>query len=142
MSDLTPKQEKFAQCVADGMSQADAYREAFDVSPSTKPTTVQVNASKLMSDTNVSLRVDELRKQLSDISVWSRADSVTVLAKIARDETSSRMEQIASVKELNSMHGFNKTTLDHTSSDGSMKPTSIELIGVIADEQSTATDTE
>ena len=142
MSDLTPKQEKFAQCVADGLSQADAYRKAFDVSPSTKPTTVQVNASKLMSDTNVSLRVDELRKQLSDISVWSRADSVTVLAKIARDDTSSRMEQIASVKELNSMHGFNKTTLDHTSSDGSMKPTSIELIGVIADEQGTATDTE
>ena len=26
---LTPKQEKFAQCVADGMTQADAYRTAF-----------------------------------------------------------------------------------------------------------------
>ena len=40
-------------------------------------------------------------------------------------------------------HGMiEKTATDITSSDGSMKPTSIELIGVIADEQSTATDTE
>ena len=82
--ELTPKQEKFAQCVADGMSQADAYRTAFDVKPTTKASSVQVNASKLMSDANVSLRVDELRKQLSDISVWDRADSVEVLATIAR----------------------------------------------------------
>jgi len=33
---LTPKQEKFAQCVADGMTQADAYRVAYDCAPKHK----------------------------------------------------------------------------------------------------------
>lgn len=126
--ELTPKQEKFAQYIADGMSQADAYRTAYDVSASTKASTVQVNASKLMSDTNISLRVEELRKQLSDISVWSRADSVEVLSTIARGAESTNMERISSVKELNAMHGFNKTTLDHTSSDGTFMPTLVERV--------------
>ena len=126
--ELTPKQEKFAQYIADGMSQADAYRTAYDVSASTKASTVQVNASKLMSDTNISLRVEELRKQLSDISVWDRADSVEVLAQIARGIESTNMERISSVKELNAMHGFNKTTLDHTSSDGTFMPTLVERV--------------
>ena len=28
---LTPKQEKFCQCIIKGMNQTDAYREAFDI---------------------------------------------------------------------------------------------------------------
>lgn len=126
--ELTPKQEKFAQCVADGMSQADAYRTAFDVKPTTKPESVQQSASRLMADPKVSSRVDQLHKQLSDISVWDRADSVEVLASIARGIESTNMERISSVKELNAMHGFNKTTLDHTSSDGTFMPTLVERV--------------
>jgi len=38
MSALTPKQEKFAQCVAEGMSQADAYRSSYNCKPTTKST--------------------------------------------------------------------------------------------------------
>ena len=30
---LTPKQEKFCQCIIKGMSQTDAYREALEISP-------------------------------------------------------------------------------------------------------------
>ena len=30
---LTPKQAHFARCVAGGMTQADAYREAYDPKP-------------------------------------------------------------------------------------------------------------
>ena len=73
---LTPKKEKFAQCVADGMSQADAYRTAFDVSPTTKPETVYKRASELMSNGEVSGRVAELREQLSAKALWTRQDSV------------------------------------------------------------------
>lgn len=58
---ITPQQEKFAQCVASGMSQSDAYREAYDVKPTTKTNSVNVNASKLMADANIALRVEELR---------------------------------------------------------------------------------
>jgi phage terminase small subunit len=58
---LTPQQEKFAQSVASGMSQSDAYRAAYKVKPTTKPNVINVSASKLMADPNISLRVEELR---------------------------------------------------------------------------------
>lgn len=57
---LTPKREAFAQAVASGMSQADAYRSAFDAARM-KPETIQSAASRLMADSKVSARVDEIR---------------------------------------------------------------------------------
>jgi len=120
---LTPKQEKFAQCVADGMSQADAYRTAYDCAPSTKAESIQVNACKLMADANVSQRVAELREMLTEKALWSREDSVNVLKSIANDEMNAKpAERVSAVKELNAMHGWNKQVIDHTSSDGTMSP--------------------
>lgn len=60
MRKLTGKQEKFAQGVAEGLSQADAYRAAYDADKM-KAASVQVNASKLMTNAKVSLRVNELK---------------------------------------------------------------------------------
>jgi phage terminase small subunit len=60
MAGLTPKREKFAQGVASGMSQADAYRSAFNVDKSTAKS-VQELASRLMADVKVRSRVAELR---------------------------------------------------------------------------------
>lgn len=61
---LTPKQEKFCQLIVEGKSQAEAYRQAFDVKKS-KPETVWENASRLMADSKVSARIDELRAEVT-----------------------------------------------------------------------------
>ena len=120
---LTPKQEKFAQCVADGMSQADAYRTAYDCKPTTKPESIQDSAYKVMANPEVYQRVEELRAQLAEKSLWSRADSVNILAEIAQDLGNKAGERVSAIKELNAMHGWNnKQIIDHTSSDGSMSP--------------------
>ena len=103
---LTPKQEKFAQCVADGMTQADAYRTAFDVNPTTKNKTCWDNASKLMTDTEVLQRVAELKQQLSEKALWTRQDSVQALISVLSNPESQK-DVIAAVKELNAMHGYN-----------------------------------
>ena len=103
---LTPKQEKFAQCVADGMTQADAYRTAFDVRPTTKPESVIRSASELMSDPNISSRVAELRQQLSEKALWTRQNSVQALISVLSNPESQK-DVIAAVKELNAMHGYN-----------------------------------
>ena len=58
MDKLTPKQERFAQLVAGGSSQADAYREAFNSKG--KDSTVHSEASRLSKDPKVSARVDAL----------------------------------------------------------------------------------
>lgn len=57
---LTPKREKFAQNIAKGMAQADAYRAAFDCSKS-KDKSIHEAASRLAADVKVSARVAELR---------------------------------------------------------------------------------
>lgn len=137
---LTPKQERFCQCIADGMSQADAYRNAFDVKPTTKPETVQESASRLMKDPKVSARVAFLREALAEKAIWTREDSARVLSEIAlgHDEQGKTSDRVAAVKELNAMHGFNaaiKTEL--TGSNGEplqAMPVLIELVAPSKDE--------
>jgi phage terminase small subunit len=63
MMALTPKQEKFAQCVASGMTQAEAYREAYDAQ-NMKDATIWSRASELMTDGKVTARVAELREPI------------------------------------------------------------------------------
>ena len=86
---LTPKQEKFALAVASGKTQSDAYREAFNVRPTTKDTSVNVNASKLMADTNIAQRVEELRKPIAAkamITLESHIERLKELAELAIKE--------------------------------------------------------
>jgi phage terminase small subunit len=125
---LTPKQEAFAKLVAEGLSQSDAYRSAYN--SKAKPETVQANASRLMADSRVSARVAELRQQLAEVSLWSRMDSVMVLSEIAKgnDSEAKPADRVNAVKALNQMHGWDKQVIDHTSSDGSMSPTRIEIV--------------
>lgn len=103
---LTPKQEKFAQEVASGKSQADAYRAAFNCAES-KPETVIKRASELMAKGDVSGRVEQLKAEVSAKGLWEREDSVRILAEIARDPEASRKDKTGAIKVLNDMHGFN-----------------------------------
>ncbi|WP_434513794.1 terminase small subunit [Dechloromonas sp. ARDL1] len=79
---LTPKQEKFAQEVASGKSQADAYRAAFDCARS-KPETIQSHASRLMADGKVSARVKELREMIVDRLAINNERILREIARLA-----------------------------------------------------------
>jgi phage terminase small subunit len=57
---LTSKQEKFAQGVASGMTQADAYRSAYNVGATTKVESIARKASDLMAEVHIRGRVTEL----------------------------------------------------------------------------------
>lgn len=107
---MTPKQEAFAQAIADGMNQADAYRRAYDVGDATKPETVWKRACELMADRKVAGRVEELKAQLSAKALWTREMSVKALVKAYRvaEQSSNSSGMTGAVKELNAMHGFNE----------------------------------
>jgi hypothetical protein len=112
---LTAKQEAFAQAVASGMTQADAYRSAYDCENSTDKSIVEM-ASTLMRDLNVSSRVKSLQDEIACAALWSRLDSVSTLADIAKGVEARPNEKVAAIKELNAMHGFNepaKVNLNH-----------------------------
>ena len=102
---LTLKQEKFVQAIADGMTQADAYRSAFDVKSSTKPETIYKRASELMANGEVAGRVTSLKAALASKALWTREMSVKALITAYREGKPS--DKISAVKELNAMHGFN-----------------------------------
>jgi phage terminase small subunit len=83
---LTPKQERFAQEIASGKSQSDAYRAAFNVSPSTKAETIHKRASELIQKGVIAGRVEELRKPIIEevgITLKSHLDDLKVLRNAA-----------------------------------------------------------
>lgn len=73
---LTAKQEAFAHWVAQGMSQADAYRSAY-MSAAMKPSTLWAEASRLAKHPKVSARIEELRQE---------AEKMRQVAAMGREE--------------------------------------------------------
>lgn len=137
---LTAKQEAFCQAVADGMTQADAYRAGYNAQ-NMKQDSVHVNASKLMADAKIAQRVAELKSKLAKKQLWTREMSVKALVrayKVAEDGGQSTA-MTAAVKELNAMHGYNAPSkVDLLSSDGSMSPPKrVEISFVNAASQAT-----
>ncbi len=89
---LTPKQERFARHIAlDEMSQADAYRSAYDVSNPRSPA-IYVESSNLVRHPNVALRIDELTRQAA-ASVGVTPEWALSKVKRAADELFESVEQ-------------------------------------------------
>ena len=86
---LTPKQAKFAANLAEGMSQAEAYRNAYDAENMANET-IHAHASRLAKRDKVAARVNALVEErmrlLETRGVSDRAKVVTLLRKFAEDE--------------------------------------------------------
>lgn len=105
---LTPKQDKFARCIADGMTQADAYRAAYNAEKM-KPDSVYHSACELMANPQITQRIQELRGKLEEKAIWTREMSVKALVqayKVAQVQNSAT-GMAGAIKELNAMHGYN-----------------------------------
>ena len=108
---LTKKQEAFAQFIADGFTQYEAYQKAYDAEQM-QTDSVYVAASRLINNAKVALRVTELRKDLQEQYLWTRSASVRrLMAVLENDPTNS--EVVNAIKELNSMHGWKKSEQEH-----------------------------
>lgn len=109
MSDnLTPKQEAFCLAYIETGNASEAYRRAYNAANS-KPNTINVKASQLLSDGKIAVRCDELKLQLAEKSLWTRENSVKALInayKVAEQQQQAP-GMTGAVKELNAMHGFN-----------------------------------
>ena len=80
---LTAKQQHFCRYVAAGMSQAEAYREAYDVTAEGKSASHREAASRLMSRADISTRVSALIAQRErSILASSLSDRERVLSKL------------------------------------------------------------
>ena len=106
---LTAKQEAFCQAIADGMTQADAYRTAYSAEKMADKT-IWEKASALMADGKVTARVAELKQALAEKQLWSREMSVKGLVAAYRvaSEGKNASGMTGAIKELNAMHGYNE----------------------------------
>jgi len=69
---LTPKQELFVQGIITGLSQRQAYRQAYPSAIKWRDKVVDNKASELLKNGEVLVRYRELLKQFSNMSLWAR----------------------------------------------------------------------
>ena len=90
---LTAKQEQFVKNIIDGMSQADAYRNAYDTSRMADKT-IHEKASRLMADGKVTARLQELRDLLATPTIMTAQERLELLTRIAKGEEPEKVAQI------------------------------------------------
>ena len=99
MKPLTPKQEKFAQCVASGMTQADAYRNAYNASKMNNESIIK-KASELMKESHISGRVGELSKPAIEKAKVTAERVIAEIARIAFFDVKELYNDDGTLKEI------------------------------------------
>lgn len=89
---LTANQEKFVQCIIEGMSQAEAYRTAYPKQKCSDKT-VYENASRLMNNSKIKARLTELRDKMASPSIMTAKERLELLSRMARGEESEKIVQ-------------------------------------------------
>ena len=78
MSNLTPKQEKFVQALISGMSQREAYKEAYNAA-NMKDATIDNKASLLFAKGEIRKRYEELVNENKQKALYTLEDSINDL---------------------------------------------------------------
>lgn len=79
---LTPKQEKFVQCIREGKTQYEAYITAYPISKNWKRNSIDCNASQLMNDTKILQRLRELGYKEEKKIEWTRRKALDTINKV------------------------------------------------------------
>lgn len=98
MTNLSPQREKFAQEVAKGKTQSDAYRIAYPKSLEWKDEAVWTAASKLMADGKVLVRVAELADVMAEIAELDGAEIIREIKRVAQSDIAGIMHEDGRVK--------------------------------------------
>ena len=95
--------ERYAQEIARGMSQADAYRAAYPKSARWKDKTVYNHASEIRRIPEVDARIKELQAEAAAAAVMDRQERLETLTAIARDEHMHPKQRMQAIDILNKM---------------------------------------
>ena len=101
---LTAKQEAFVNCIIEGMTQADAYRSAYNTSRMTDKT-IHESASKLMADPKISTRVAELREKMASKSIMTAQERMEWLTELIGNENVGTTDRLRAIDIMNKMQG-------------------------------------
>ncbi|NHI66730.1 terminase [Lactococcus garvieae] len=96
------RHERFVQSLIAGMSQRQAYREAFPASNRWKDKTVDNRASELFRE--VLGRYKELQEEAQDAAIMTRKERMVALSDIAQN-AEKEADMIKAIDTLNKMDG-------------------------------------
>src|SRR5262245_210507 len=82
-TELRVKQERFLQLFLEKGNASEAYRQAYDVSPGTKPETIHRCAAELLVNPKVTTRLEQLRAELRERNAITLDHLVEALRPIA-----------------------------------------------------------
>jgi len=107
---MTPKQEQFSQLVANGMSQSDAYRQAYNAQ-NMADNVIHVKASELSKNGKVTVRIKEIQAEIRDEMQISLKSQTVVLKELSEkaqqyDNPSGISAAIKAEMEINKLHGL------------------------------------
>lgn len=131
-----PKQENFAQYFVETGNASEAYRKAYKTD-GMKPETIHRKAKELMDNGKITARIEELQAEHRERHKLTVDDLLDEL-EVAREKALERGQLSVAVSATMGkakLLGLDKQVIDHTSSDGSLRPTIIELV---APDESTA----
>lgn len=110
---LTTKQEIFVQRLLEGNTQAEAYRFAYNCE-NMKDKTIIEKASKLMAQSNIRARYEELLEEHKQKALWSRSKAeeklMWLLDKSQEDIEYRGLKQANSNSMLNTIKELNTLT--------------------------------
>ena len=123
---LTVKQEAFVQAYINTGSASGAYRQAYDVSASTKPETVWESASRLLADRKVSARIEEMHKLAEGKTLFAVEQALSEFedARQLAMDNGQPSAAVAAITGKAKLFGMmtERRHVDHRSGDNSMSP--------------------
>jgi phage terminase small subunit len=87
---LTEKQEKFVLNVLSGMSNIDAYKDSYDCE-NMSDNAISVEASRLLQNPKISLRLKELREDVAKPTILSAQERLEYLTRIINGEEKEKV---------------------------------------------------
>lgn len=108
---LTAKQEKFVQGIIAGLSQREAYKEAYNTE-NMKDSTIDSRASRLLKEYKISARYRELLKDYSNMNLWAREAAFNeyewLKNRAKKDINEDGVRQATANAFLDSLEGMNQ----------------------------------
>ena len=96
MNNLTPKQERFIQNIVSGMTQRQAYKEAFNP-PNTSDEAIDVDACRLFKNPKINLRYKELIEELKDVAIMTATERMIWLTNVIN----GNIKEVVAVQKTN-----------------------------------------
>lgn len=99
------KKEKFAQLLSEGLSQRQAYLQAYPSAKKWKPETVDNKACLLAHENEILERCEELKNASASDAILSRQGRMKILTEIATDKAQLPKPRMQAIDILNKMDG-------------------------------------